>query len=69
MRSVLPCFGLLAVLWGGCPRDLAVPDVPREAQPCDTRQDCNTAACGQLRACVDGFCEPTDAGSLAVPCP
>jgi hypothetical protein len=52
-----------------CPREVDVPDVPPSAQRCETQDDCNDAACGLLRACVQGICEAADAGSLPVPCP
>jgi hypothetical protein len=66
MRWPLLC--AVTLLWMGCPRDVEVPDVPSGAERCEAHPDCNEATCGRLRACVDGLCEPPDAGSLAVAC-
>lgn len=69
MGGLLRFWFVAACLLTGCPRDVDVPEVPARAQACDTHEDCNDASCGRLRACVDGLCEPPDAGSLGIPCP
>ena len=55
---------VLAFLLAGCPREVDVP--PAHGDPCAALDDCNDRACGDLRACVDGFCE--EGMSVYIPC-
>lgn len=50
----------------GCPRQPEAPD-PGMGRACEALEDCNTASCGALQLCVDGFCE--EGSSLIRPCP
>jgi hypothetical protein len=69
MKRFFPSLFALVVAVGlaGCPREPNAPD-PGMGTPCESLEDCNDGVtCGELKLCVDGFCE--EGRSLIRACP